>query len=121
MTVVKLGLRFDKVVIRVLGKLKAFVRESVPKGKVVVITISAPIRLPAKTERALEEKIKDCLESRSQRREQKAIIYKNKVHIRIINRSSSRVPQFIGFVHSSNTNSKLILDYTTKWVSSKDE
>ena len=51
----KLRLRFDKVALRLVGGLKAALASVVPEGETVVFTISAPIRLPAKTAVALEQ------------------------------------------------------------------
>jgi hypothetical protein len=45
----KLRLRFDKVALRLVGGLKAALASVVPEGETVAFTITAPIRLPAKT------------------------------------------------------------------------
>ena len=49
-SVTKLGLRFDKVVVRLLGNIRIAIEQEVPKKVTVIMTITAPIRLPAKTE-----------------------------------------------------------------------
>ena len=51
----KLRLRFDKVALRLVRGLKAALASVIPEGQAVVFAISAPIRLPAKTEMALEQ------------------------------------------------------------------
>jgi hypothetical protein len=50
----KVRLRFDKVALRLVGRLKAALASAVPEGQTVIFTISAPIRLPGKTVEALE-------------------------------------------------------------------
>ena len=50
----KLRLRFDKVALRLVGRLKAALASVVPEGEAVIFTISAPIRLPGETAAALE-------------------------------------------------------------------
>ena len=58
-------LRFDRVALRLVGGLQAALSEFVPDGEAVILTITAPIRLPSKTAAALESKIRDCLARRS--------------------------------------------------------
>ena len=57
-------LRFDRVVLRLVGGLRAALSELVPDGVAVVLTVTAPIRLPSKTATALEGRIRDCLARR---------------------------------------------------------
>ena len=42
----KLRLRFDKVMVRLAGQLKAALGGSVPDGEAVIFTVTAPIKLP---------------------------------------------------------------------------
>ncbi len=49
-TVRKLGLRFDRVVQRLLKGLDDSLTPINPNGKTVIVTITAPIVLPGKTE-----------------------------------------------------------------------
>ena len=55
LTPAKLGLRFDRVVGRVLGDLRAFADGAAPAGVTLVVTVTAPIRQPAKTVDALRQ------------------------------------------------------------------
>lgn len=48
LSISKLGLRFDSVVVRLLGNLRIVVEQTAPKGKTVIMTISAPIKHPKK-------------------------------------------------------------------------
>lgn len=50
-------LRFDKVATRLIERLQATLGETVPVGMTVLLTITAPIRLPSKTAAVLEGKI----------------------------------------------------------------
>jgi hypothetical protein len=54
-------LRFDRVVTRLIQGLHASLGETLPGGTTVVLTVTAPIRLPSKTAAALEEKIRALL------------------------------------------------------------
>jgi hypothetical protein len=49
-------LRFDKVATRLIERLQATCGETVPDGMTVLLTITAPIRLPSKTAASLEDK-----------------------------------------------------------------
>src|SRR4051812_11819636 len=61
LSLTKLGLRFDKVVVRLLGSLRACVEGANPKGKTVLMTITAPVKLPGKTQHELETIIRESL------------------------------------------------------------
>src|SRR5580692_8847237 len=57
----RLRLRFDKVATRLMDRLQATLGETVPEGMTVLLTITAPIRLPSKTAASLEDKIQTLL------------------------------------------------------------
>jgi hypothetical protein len=57
----KLRLRFDKVVRRLTGDLKALLAGVLPEGQSVVITVTAPIKHPAKIAETLENIARDGL------------------------------------------------------------
>ena len=70
-------LRFDKVALGLVRRLQARLCESVPDGKTVILTITAPIRVPAKTTAALEDKIRTYLSRRSAPMEDRDTIHGN--------------------------------------------
>src|SRR6266478_1685654 len=74
-------LRFDKVATRLIERLQATFGETVPDGMTVVLTITAPIRLPAKTAVALEGRIHTLLARRSPGRDEIATMNGNRVQI----------------------------------------
>src|SRR5438132_751453 len=77
-------LRFDRVALRLVGGLQAALHGSVPDGKTVLVTITAPIRLAAKTAAALEDQIRSHLAHRSAQREVKYRIHGNHVRVRFV-------------------------------------
>jgi hypothetical protein len=105
-------LRFDKVATRLLDRLQATLGETVPDGMTVLLTITAPIRLPSKTAASLEGKIQTLLGRVSPGRDEKETIYGNRVHIRLLREKSERAPKFIGFVHNSDSDPLLLLSMT---------
>lgn len=105
-------LRFDKVATRVIRRLQASLDETVPDGMTVLLTITAPIRLPSKTAAALEDKIRTLLGRESPGRNEKGTIHGNRVHIRLVKVKCERAPQLIGFVHNSDSDPLQLLSMT---------
>ncbi|MEQ9100718.1 MAG: hypothetical protein RIF36_16500 [Imperialibacter sp.] len=112
-----LGLRFDKVVVRLLGSLKASLEGEIPTGKAVVVTITAPIKLPAKTADALKEKIEGALASGIPHEELNIAVFHNTVCLKVLNVSPHQGMKFLGLVHNPDTDPRLLLDLVSKWLS----
>jgi len=105
-------LRFDKVATRLIERLQATLGETLPDGMTVLLTITAPIRLPSKTAAALEDKIQTLLRRGSPGRDEKDTIHGNRVQIRLLKNESERAPRMIGFVHNSDSDPLLLLNMT---------
>jgi len=105
-------LRFDKVVTRLMERLQATLGETVPAGTTVLLTVTAPIRLPAKTAALLEEKIQTLLRRGSPGRDATGTIHGNRVRIRLARDKSRRAPKMIGFVHNPDSDPRLLLNMT---------
>jgi hypothetical protein len=103
-------LRFDKVATRLIERLQATVGETVPDGMTVLLTITAPIRLPSKTAASLEDKIQTLLGRGSPGRDEKDTIHGNRVRIRLLRDESGRAPKMLGFVHNSDSDPLLLLN-----------
>jgi hypothetical protein len=101
----KLRLRFDKVALRLVGRLKAALAGAVPEGQTVIFTISAPIRLPGKTAEVLETMIRSDPPD-AQRRE---IVHDNEVRTRRLRGVPERMPKVLGFVHNVESDAGAIL------------
>jgi hypothetical protein len=120
MTFTKLGLRFDKVVVQLLGDLRAFVEHSVPSSLTVIVTLTAPIKLPNKTEQAIEEGIDALLAASKELTASKdwnGIIFENSVHIRVVKASDTKQKhRLVGFVHNPTTEAIVLLQIAEGWV-----
>src|SRR5580700_6001092 len=103
-------LRFDKVATRLIERLRATLSETVPDGMTVLLTITAPIRLPSKTAASLEDKIQTLLGRGSPGRDEKDTIHGNRVRIRLLRDESGRAPKMLGFVHNSDSDPLLLLN-----------
>jgi hypothetical protein len=108
----KPGLRLDKVATRLIERLQATLGETVPHGMTLLLTITAPIRLPSKTAASLEDKMKTLLGRGSPGRDRKDTIHGNRVRIRLLRDESERAPKMIGFVHNSDSDPLLLLNMT---------
>ena len=58
-------LRFDRVALGFVRRLQAALSASVPDGRTLILTITAPIRVPAKTAAALEDNVRTYLARQS--------------------------------------------------------
>ena len=105
-------LRFDKVATRLIKRLQGSVGETAPDGTTVLLTVTAPIRLPSKTAAALEEKMQGLLRRGSPGPDAKDTIHGNRVQIRIMKSKSERTPRLFGFVHNSDSDPPLLLNMT---------
>jgi hypothetical protein len=105
-------LRFDRVALRVVGGLRAGLSEFVPDGEAVVLTITAPIRVPSKTAAALETIVRDRLARRSTPVEIKDTICGNQIRVRRVKGVSRQMPKVIGFVHNPDSDPDVLLRLT---------
>jgi hypothetical protein len=105
-------LRVDKVATGLIERLQATLGQSVPDGLTVLLTITAPIRLPSKTAASLEDKIQTLLGRGLLGRDEKDTIHGNRVHIRFLTDQSERAPKMIGFVHNADSDPLLLLNMT---------
>ena len=105
-------LRFDRVVLRLVGDLQAALSAAVPDGQAVVVTVTAPIRLPGKTADALTSMIRDRLARRPARIEVADTICGNRVRIRLVKGATAGASKLIGFVHNPDTDPDALLEMT---------
>lgn len=103
LSISKLGLRFDSVVVRLLGNLRIVVEQTAPKGKTVIMTISAPIKHPKKTGIKLVEHINELYDLKH--KDTSVTVFQNSVQLRLIETSSMHTHKFVGFVHNPRTDS----------------
>jgi len=82
----------------------------VPKGKTVVVTITAPIRQDSKTGVALQDRIRELLATR--RTQLKATIHGNRIQVRVLKGGASRTSKLIGFVHNREPDPSVLFNVT---------
>jgi hypothetical protein len=105
-------LRFDRVVVGLLGRLRAALTERVPPGATAVVTITAPIRLASRTAAMLEEMIGALLRGRSGRRPLRKTVNGNQIRIQIMRRGGTSTSPLAGFVHNRDSDPGVLFDLT---------
>lgn len=109
-------LRFDRVALGFIARLQAALCEFVPDGQAVILTVTAPIRLPSKTAAALEQEIRACLARRSAPVEVKDTIHGNRIRVRLMKGVPGRMSKVIGFVHNPGSDPEILLDLTRSLI-----
>ena len=106
------GLRFDRVVLELIGRLRAALEDELPRGRTVVVTVTAPIRLPSKTAATLEENIRALIRDRSTSGQLTGTVHGNQVKIRILRGGRTSRSRLIGFVHNPDSDPSSLFELT---------
>jgi hypothetical protein len=118
-TASRLGLRFDRVALRVIDDLRQITVQSAPTNLIVLMTLTAPIKLPARTVVGIAHRLKPLFAAGATRRQLRATICGNGVRIRLIERPSKLAPALVGFVHNPDADSRRLLDLAAAWINSR--
>jgi hypothetical protein len=105
-------LRFDRVALGLLERLRAAVRARALNGATVV-TITAPIRLPSRTAATLEESIQLLVGRTSARRQLTTTVHGNRVRIAILQAGRKSGSKLIGFVHNRDSDPQVLFELTS--------
>jgi len=109
-------LRFDRSAIGLIERLQADLAAVVEEGKVVVVTITAPIRQDSKTGAILEAKVRELL---ARRRVQLGIeIHGNDIRVRVLKGGHRRTPRVIGFAHNPEPSPAALFDVARRLLAS---
>jgi len=100
-----------------IERLRAALADVVPEGATVVLTITAPIRLPSKTADDLEARVRRLLARRPPGRDVTATVHGNGVRIGLVRDGSAGVPRVIGFVHNPGTDARRLVQMTREILS----
>ena len=119
-TASRLGLRFDRVVVRVLDHLKLFVGANAPEGLTVLLTLTAPVRAPKKMAVALEREVAALLQSGCPEAERSVVLQGNRAELRLVERAPTRAQGLLGFVHNPDVDAVVILNLAERWLRSDD-
>jgi hypothetical protein len=103
-------LRFDRTAVALVKRLQATLARFVPKGKTVIVTITAPIRQDSKTSVVLERRIRELLATRRARLN--ATILGNRIQVRVLKGGANRTSKLVGFVHNPEPSPAALFDVT---------
>lgn len=116
LTAAELGLRFDKVALRVLEILRIQAENSLSKGETVIVTVTAPIRVPDRTGKGIATLIESLTTTSAERQNKKALIMGNEVHLRLLRHARAQAPRFIGFIHNPDVKASRLIRLATAWL-----
>jgi hypothetical protein len=82
----------------------------VPDGQTVLVTITAPIRLPARTATAIEQKIRKLVATRAAPARLTNTIHGNEIQVHLLKGGTGRTARLIGFVHNPDSDPSILID-----------
>jgi hypothetical protein len=112
----KLGLRFDRVVLRLLRGLTQHCDSVVSDGALVLVTISAPIRLPATTAGCLKDRIEALILEGPPPLEQITEVHGNAVGLRLVPAARRSQPRLLGLVHNPEKDPRFLLELLERYA-----
>ena len=104
------------MVVGVLADLRSFVAAEAPLGVAVLVTISAPVRLPAATVRDLKAEIAGLLAAGVTKADSDAVLHGNSVRVRVLCHTVTAPAGFVGFVHNPGPAAGRLLDLAEEWL-----
>ena len=118
LTVMALGLRFDRVAVRVLDRLQRNADSEMRTAVSVALTLTAPVRSPGKTATALQQEIGALLQTSAPGDGRRVELYGNRAELRLVTRVSARLPSLLGFIHNPDVDAATILALAERWLRS---
>jgi hypothetical protein len=108
--VTKPRLRFDRVALGLVERLRTALDGSVPDDTTVIVTVTAPIRLPSRTATAMEEKIRRLVATRAAPARRTDTIHGNEIQVHLLKGGTGRTAKLIGFVHNPDSDPSILID-----------
>lgn len=103
-------LRFDRVVLQLVERLRTQLQDAVPGGVTVVLTVTAPIRLASRTAATVEERIRALLGKQAGRQGLSETINGNEIQLRLMRGGKTSTSRLAGFVHNRDSDSTILFD-----------
>ena len=110
------GLRFDRVVVRMMADLRACAEAIATPDLTFLVTISAPIKLPAKTAGEIKERMASLLTGEAAHATGPVTILGNRVAIATVAHRAPKRPALIGFVHNPDVNTAQLVGLAEQWL-----
>lgn len=103
-------LRFDRLALRFVQTLQVSLGATIPDSRTLLVTITAPICLPAKTAATLEERIRRGLAGGRAGVQIKETIHRNRITARLLQGRLAGNASVIGFVHNPDTDPAVLAE-----------
>ena len=111
-------LRFDRVALRFVPDVRVALSDSVPEGKTLIVTVTAPVRVSSKTAAELVDKTQRRIARHPKRLDVRESINGNQIRVRLATGTGRRTPNVVGFVHNPDVDAVVILDVTQSMLAS---
>jgi len=105
-------LRFDRVALGFIRRVREALAASVPEGRTIVVSVTAPIRMASKTAAVVGQTIRQRLERRSARLQIEETINGNQIRARLAQDVSGRAAKVVGYVHNPDSDPQILFDIT---------
>ncbi len=115
----KLGLRFDKVALAFIDDMQR-AGDRVPRGQVLIVTLTAPIRQRTKTSAVVLEHIHEALAAAPADLRIDETISGNRVCVRLVKNVRGYPSDVIAMVHNPETPGGLLIELTTAFLERRD-
>ena len=111
-----LGLRFDRVVVRLLDRLRRSLEVRASDDVAVVLTLTAPLRAPGRLAGALEAEIAALLQDGRAGSERTLLLLGNHADLRLVQPARTDAPRLLGFVRNPGVEAAKVLDLAERWL-----
>ena len=112
----QLGLRFDRVALRILDQLTCHASACVPEGVSVILTLTAPIRMPKQVVSAIQSGLSTLVQDDGDRTERSIALVGGQARLRLVEGVPQDAPKLLGFVHNPEIAAAQISDLAVKWL-----
>jgi len=106
------SLRLDRVALEVVSRVRTAIQRQVPADRTIVVTISAPIRLAAKTAAALSSRVLNRVSGRARAERSLHRIHGNRIEIWILQGGIATTSKLVGFVHNPDVDPRIFIEVT---------
>lgn len=105
-------LRLDRVALEVVSRVRTAIQGHVPDGRTIVVTITAPIRLAARTATSLSSRILSRVSGRARTERSLHRIHGNRIQIWILQGAIGTTSRLVGFVHNPDVDPRIFIEVT---------
>ena len=118
-TVSRLGLRLDRVVVRVLDRLRRGVDGKPRADWGVVLTLTAPLHAPNKLVKVMEQEIAALLQDGCIGAERSVVLHGGRARLRLVEHAAAPGCGLLGFVHNPDVDPAMIMDLAERWLQTR--